>query len=133
MLVIRGLIFVPFGLYGGLWRYTGVWDLSRIVLAVITSSVVLFLLVYQPLGPAGYPRSIVIVESLLLISFLGGVRLIRRIVQAARRSTRGQRVLILGAGDAGEMIVREMHRGGGYHPVGFIDDNPGKSVARSTA
>jgi FlaA1/EpsC-like NDP-sugar epimerase len=126
VLVIRGLIFVPFGLYGGLWRYTGVWDLSRIVLAVITSSVVLFFMVYQPLGPAGYPRSIAIVESLLLISFLGGARLTRRIVQAARRSTGGQRVLILGAGDAGEMIVREMTRGGGYQPVGFIDDNPRK-------
>jgi FlaA1/EpsC-like NDP-sugar epimerase len=126
VLIIRGLIFLPFGLYGGLWRYTGVWDLSRIVLAVVASSAVLFFLAYQPLGPAGFPRSIVIIDSLLLISFVGGVRLSGRIVHARWRSTQGQRVLILGAGDAGEMIVREMRRGGGYQPVGFIDDNPRK-------
>jgi len=124
VLVIRMLIFVPFGLYGGLWRYTGIWDLSRIVAAVIASDVALYALVYYRLGPAIFPRSIVIIDSLLLISFLGGVRLLRRIVQAAPRSSSGQRVLVWGAGDAGEMIVREMHRGGGYHPVGFVDDNP---------
>src|SRR3954451_1428247 len=107
VLVIRMLIFVPFGLYGGLWRYTGIWDLSRIVAAVIASDVALYALVYYRLGPAISPRWIVIIDSLLLISFLGGVRLLRRIVQAAPRSSSGQRVLVWGAGDAGEMIVRE--------------------------
>ena len=126
VLAIRGFLFLPFGLYGGLWRYTGVWDLSRIVLAVFASSLVLYLFVYRPLGPAGIPRSIVIIDSLLLISLLGGMRLIGRILQAAPRGPEGQRVLILGAGDAGEMIVREMHRGAWYHPVGFIDDDPAK-------
>jgi FlaA1/EpsC-like NDP-sugar epimerase len=124
VIVIRSLIFLPFGLYDGLWKYTGVWDLSRIVLAVLTSSVVLYAPLYSPLGPEGFPRSIVIIDSLLLISFLGGVRLIRRMVLTVPRSVSGKRVLIWGAGDAGEMIVREMRRGGGYDPIGFIDDNP---------
>jgi FlaA1/EpsC-like NDP-sugar epimerase len=126
VLAIRGLVFVPFGLYGGLWRYTSIWDLSRIVAAVLTSSLALYLLIYRDLGPAGFPRSIIIIDSLLLISFLGGARLFGRIIQSATRSTRGRRVLIVGAGDAGEMIVREMRRFGGYQPIGFIDDDPAK-------
>ena len=125
-LAIRGLMFVPFGLYQGLWRYTSIFDLTRIVLAVFTSSLPVFFLVYRPLGPDGLPRSIVIIESILLISFVGGVRLLRRLVRVEPGSTRARRVLILGAGDAGEMILREMRRGTAYHPVGFIDDDPRK-------
>lgn len=126
-LVIRGVTFVPFGLYQGLWRYTGIFDLTRLVLAVFTSSLLMFGLVYQPIGPHGLPRSIVIIESILLISFLGGARLLRRIVHAEPSSTQARRVLILGAGDAGEMILREMRRGTAYHPVGLIDDDPRKA------
>ena len=50
----------------------------------MTSGFVVYAPIYSPLGPVGFPRSIVIIDSLLLISFLGGVRLIRRIVQAVR-------------------------------------------------
>ena len=124
VLAIRGLVFVPFGLYGGLWRYTSIWDLSRIILGVLTSSLGLYLLVYRELGPAGFPRSIVIIDSVLLICFLGGARLLRRVLQGVTRPGGGRRVLIVGAGDAGEMIVREMRKGGEYQPVGFIDDDP---------
>jgi FlaA1/EpsC-like NDP-sugar epimerase len=126
LLAIRGLTFLPFGLYGGLWRYTGVWDLSRIVLAIFTSSVLLHLIVYRELGPALYPRSIVIIDSLLLVCFLGGTRLLWRIVPSLIRSKPGRRVLIIGAGDAGDMIVREMQKSGVYQPVGFIDDDRSK-------
>ena len=126
LLVVRGLVFVPFGLYGGLWRYTGIWDLSRIVLAVFTSSLILYLLVFRDFGPAAYPRSIVILDAMLLVWFLGGVRLLWRVVPSVIRPNEGRRVLILGAGDAGDMIVREMRKGGGYQPVGFIDDDPSK-------
>ncbi len=126
VLAIRGLVFIPFGLYGGLWRYTSIWDLSRIVGAVLTGSVVIYVAVHIPYGAALIPRSLIIIDSLLLILCLGGVRLIRRFAQSLVRSSSGRRVLILGAGDAGEMVVREMRRGGPYHPVGFIDDDPAK-------
>jgi FlaA1/EpsC-like NDP-sugar epimerase len=124
--VIRGLVFAPFGLYQGLWRYTSIFDLWRLSLAVFASSIVVFGLVYQPLGPDGLPRSIVIIESILLIAFVGGVRLLPRLIQIEPSSTQARRVLVLGAGDAGEMILREMKRGTAYHPVGFIDDDPTK-------
>ncbi len=131
LLAIRGLTFLPLGLYGGLWRYTGVWDLSRILIAVFTSSVLLQVAVYHDLGPGLYPRSIVIVDSLLLVCLLGGARLLCRVVLwrvvPSLTSTKpGRRVLIIGAGDAGDMIVREMRKSGAYEPVGFIDDDRSK-------
>jgi FlaA1/EpsC-like NDP-sugar epimerase len=126
LIAIRGFTFLPFGLYGGLWRYTGVWDLSRIVLAVFTSSTLLHAVVYRELGPSAYPRSIVIIDSLLLICFLGGTRLLWRVVPSLVRSKPGRRVLIIGAGDAGDMIVREMRKSGAYEPVGFVDDDQSK-------
>lgn len=127
VLAIRGLAFLPFGLYKGLWRYTGIWDLTRIVLGVLSSSVLLYLLLYRDLGAGVYPRSALVIDSLLLISFLGGVRLLPRIIPLAIGRHRDRRVLIVGAGDAGEVVVREMRRSGAYRPVGFVDDDPAKS------
>jgi FlaA1/EpsC-like NDP-sugar epimerase len=126
VLLLRFVTFFLFGLYGGLWRYTGVWDLSRIVLAVLVGSAAIYLSLYRPIGPAIYPRSIIVIDSLLLISMIGGIRLLWRIIPSVVRSRQGRRVLILGAGDAGEMIVREMRKRAGYEPVGFIDYDPGK-------
>jgi FlaA1/EpsC-like NDP-sugar epimerase len=125
-LLIRLGMFVPFGLYSGLWRYTGVWDLGRIVAAVFTSSAMLQVLVYGELGPGRYPRSIVIIDSMLLVCLLGGVRLLWRVLPGAVRRHGGRRVLIVGAGDAAEMIVREMRKGSAYLPVGFVDDDIAK-------
>ncbi len=126
LLTIRLVTFFQFGLYHGLWRYTGVWDLTRIVLAVLIGSAAIYLFLYWPYGPAVYPRSIAILESLLLISFLGGIRLLWRILRETFRVKEGRRVLIIGAGDAGEMIVREMRKSVDYDPVGFVDSDPRK-------
>jgi FlaA1/EpsC-like NDP-sugar epimerase len=81
---------------------------------------------HAELGASIVPRSIVIIDSVLLISFLGGVRLLWRIVPDALRSKPGRRVLVLGAGDAGEMVVREMRKSADYEPVGFVDHDPMK-------
>ena len=96
------------------------------MLAVFTSSTLLHLFVYRDLGPALYPRSIVMIDSLLLVCFLGGTRLLWRVVPSLIRTKPGRRVLIIGAGDAGDMIVREMRKSGAYEPVGFIDDDQSK-------
>ena len=63
------------------------------------------------LDPAIYPRSIVIIDSFLLVCFLGGARLLWRVLPSLIRTEAGRRVLIIGAGDAGEMIVRDMREG----------------------
>jgi len=128
LIAIRGLAFVPFRLYEGLWRYTSIWDLRNITGGVVVSTFLFYLLVHWWLGATGYPRSVFIIDSILLIFFLGGIRLTRRIYRELGHGEREKRILIYGAGDAGEMIVRDMMNNPfyEYEAVGFIDDDPTK-------
>jgi len=124
LLVIRGATFIPFQLYQGLWRYTSVHDLRRIVSAVAVSTAIFYVLVQWILGIHDYPRSVFFIDSMLLISIAGGIRLTYRSYHELARRKPHRRLLIYGAGDAGEMIVREMKRSNAYQPVGFVDDAP---------
>ena len=129
LVVIRGLTFVPLQLYKGLWRYSGIWDLRNVIVGVIGSTVLFYILVHWIFAVRGYPLSIFIIDSLLLIFFIGGSRLTRRLYHAVRQVGRGKQVLIYGAGDAGEMVVRDIKNHGAlydYQPLGFIDDDPNK-------
>lgn len=129
LIVIRGVIFVPFQLYRGLWRYTGIWDLQNVIGGVLASTVVFYILVHWIFRIEGYPRSIFIIDSLLLIFLMGGSRLAPRLYRGMGQLKGAKRVLIYGAGDAGEMIVRDIKNNGAYYdyePIGFIDDNPSK-------
>ena len=129
LILIRGLMFVPFQLYKGLWRYTGIWDLRNVIVGVTGSTVLFYILVHWIFGLRGYPLSIFIIDALLLIFFMGGSRLSHRLYAGLNRVSTGKQVLIYGAGDAGEMIVRAIRNNGGvydYQPIGFIDDNPNK-------
>ena len=126
LVVIRGLVFIPFRLYGGLWRYTGIYDLRDLGAAVAVSTFCFYLVVHWGFGLTDYPRSVFVVDSMLLIFFVGGLRVGRRIYREQRHSRRKKRVLVYGAGDAGEMVVRDMKKQIDYQPVGFIDDDASK-------
>ena len=128
LVAIRGCSFVPLRLYEGLWRYTSIWDLRNILAGVAGSSLAFFLLVHVVLGDASYPRSIFLLDAILLVCAMAGVRLARRVYAEVVLAPRDRRVLIYGAGDAGEMVVRDMlrHPDSDYEPVGFIDDDPSK-------
>jgi FlaA1/EpsC-like NDP-sugar epimerase len=128
LVAVRGVLFVPFRLYEGLWRYTGIWDLRNIIAGVVSSTLVFFAMVRWGLGLTEYPRVIYIIDCLLLIFFMGGIRLARRIYRELGHLQREKRVLIFGAGDAGEMIVRDMKNNPfyDYEPIGFVDDDPAK-------
>ncbi len=133
LLIIRIAAFVPFRLFDGLWRYVSVRDLRNIVAAVTCSSVVFVILVRYVFGVTDYPRSVFVIDWLLLISFLSGVRCVKRIVHGASRGQPAERkVLIVGAGDGAEMLLCDIDRQPwhGYQPVGCVDDDPGKKGRR---
>jgi FlaA1/EpsC-like NDP-sugar epimerase len=128
LVAIRAITFIPFGLYESLWRYTSLYDLKALVGAVLSSSLIFYATVQSPIGPRSYPRSIFIIDASLLLLMLGAVRVMRRLHGEFVLIRPGKRVLIFGAGDAAERIVRDMktNRDSQYLPIGFVDDDVNK-------
>ena len=108
LVAIRGVAFALFGLNEGLWRYTSIWDLQNIIGGVLTSTIVFYGWVHWVMEIYSYPRSIFAIDAILLIGFLAGVRLPSRILRDKPIFQKKRKVLIVGAGDSGERVVREM-------------------------
>lgn len=141
-LLVKPFIFYLFGLYKRLWRYASIDEALSITWAVSLSSVTVTALIFGVCLPFGiiksFPRSVPIIDWLLSILLIGGLRFSFRLLPRAKSSRKGmalrepaevqRRILIIGAGDAGAMLVREMQTnpGLGLLPVGFIDDDPAK-------
>ena len=123
-----------FRIQQGLWRYVGLHDLGRILWASIASAAVSFVVLHWVMGWIAYPRSVIILTGLLGGLYLAGIRLavrwLREWLQVLSPSAR--RVLIVGAGHAGELLVRDMlsDRSYQYRPVGLLDDDPVKRRMR---
>lgn len=128
LLVIRGVSFMFFRLNEGLWQYVSIWDVKKILMGVLSGTVLFWGIVNWVFVPSGFPRSVFIIDSILLIGFLVGIRVVVRLFRERKVLSRMKRVLIIGGGDAGAKIVREMqaHSSGSYAPLGIIDDNPSK-------
>lgn len=121
-----------FGLYEKLWRYAGIQELKNIFLANITAYIPVSAAVLLTGGEV-YSRSIICISGLLTFFFTGGIRFLLRIVHESMGQTvTGKRVLIVGANDAGEAILREILRQkeSGYLPIGFIDEEKKKRNIR---
>ena len=132
LVAIRVLVFVLLGLHNRLWRYTSLRDAGRLVLDVTLGSATFFVVTKLVLQVPGYPRSVYILDGLILFVFMSGIRLVRRFARETRHAAGATRVLVVGAGDAGEMIVRDMLRNPSYgaQPIGFIDDDDRKKGRR---
>jgi FlaA1/EpsC-like NDP-sugar epimerase len=117
-----------FGIQRGLWRYVGLHDLGRIFLAALVGAAAFYGLCHLVLRWAEYPRSIIILTGLLTGLYLAGIRVMVRWFREWIRiiEPTARRALIVGAGTAGELLVRDMLSDGGYNcrPVGFVDDDP---------
>ena len=128
--------FFFFGIYRGLWRYTGLEDLVRIAQAVACAtllSMAALIFVYRFVG---YSRMVFIVYGLLLFFGVAGSRLSFRLFGLYLRGRRQEKipVLVYGAGDGGEIVVRECRNNShvGYRPIGFVDDDPRKAGTHRT-
>ena len=133
VLITQGLVFWRFKLYLGLWRFASLPDLWNIFRAAVFGALCITLVLFIWIRLEGIPRSVLILYPILLIFFLGGPRLAYRVWKDHsfnfKASVGKQRVLIIGAGRAGDMLVREMLRDTNYYPIGFIDDD--KSLLNS--
>ena len=129
LLVVKLLVFYHFRLFSGWWKYAGMNDLLDIIKATLVSSFFLYFAVYFIYGVAGYPRSTFLLDMLLTVALIGGARFVVRAYSEQARSTSvGVNTLIVGAGRAGNLIVRELKGNPtlGYNPVGFVDDDLSK-------
>ncbi|KTD11220.1 polysaccharide biosynthesis protein [Legionella jamestowniensis] len=118
-----------FKVYRGLWCFSSLNDVARIIKATAFATVLSVLALYFTSLLQHIPRSVFPLYDLTLITFLCGGRLLLRSYwdwKEKGQSTESKRVLIIGAGRAGESLVRDLKRAKSYYPVGLIDDNVGK-------
>jgi UDP-GlcNAc:undecaprenyl-phosphate GlcNAc-1-phosphate transferase len=131
LVVVRLAAFLFFGVYRGIWRYTSIDDLMAFAKAVAAGSIVSLVIVLFKFRFQGFSRTIFVIDALVMLMLLAGSRVAFRFfrqVLPAAHNDRGRRALIYGAGDAGELLLRELlnNRELSYAPVGFIDDDPKK-------
>jgi FlaA1/EpsC-like NDP-sugar epimerase len=129
VMIAQGSMFWYFGLYRGVWRFASMPDLVRILKATLTGVAVVAAAIFFLTRLQGVPRSVFVLDAILLVLLLGGPRFIYRWIKDRRLY--GQEVtnvLIVGAGQAGEMLVRDLLRDSlhAYRPVAFVDDDPAK-------
>ncbi|HOI95218.1 MAG TPA: nucleoside-diphosphate sugar epimerase/dehydratase [Syntrophobacter fumaroxidans] len=137
-------VFCLFGLYRGMWRFSGLEDFWRLGQASVLSMLLIVAAVAYTDNFTGYPRSVFLLDCVLTFLLTGGLRVCIRSYYIARNTPRGirafslprlnyvekerKKILIVGAGGSGEKMLREifdnpqLH----YHVVGFLDDDPGK-------
>jgi UDP-GlcNAc:undecaprenyl-phosphate GlcNAc-1-phosphate transferase len=129
LIVLKLFAFLVVGVYRGIWRYTSIEDLVTFAKAVILGtalSILALLLLYRF---EHFSRTVFIVDAILLFAAFGGSRMAFRLFRQFlpnQISKEGRKVLIYGAGDGGEMILRELKNNPewNYAPVGFVDDDP---------
>lgn len=148
ILTIKLAAFYVFDLYGGMWRYTSIGDVLNIIKAACLSSLVIISLVLFMTGFKGFPRSVFLMDGCFTILFISALRLSVRVyydITGGDQPFRGaatmlfrsgrtkppdsRNLLIIGAGDCGEKIYREIHDNPRlkYHVVGFLDDDRAKA------
>jgi FlaA1/EpsC-like NDP-sugar epimerase len=134
-LLIKVPVYFYFGLYRRLWIYASTSELRLITVAVTTASVltsgVMLVLISAGILQPGMPRSALGIDWLLSLVLIGGSRFALRILaeqSTSKHDSKSKRALIIGAGDAGALVVRELQRPSQLNltPIGFLDDDPAK-------
>lgn len=122
-----GGLFFAFGLYRGVWRFASLSDMQHILAAVTSgAALVVMAVVFLRLGPV--PRSVLVMHPLLLAIVMGGSRFSYRSWKEHRlygpARMRGQPVIVLGAGEAADSLLREMIRSGLWYAVALVSNKP---------
>ncbi len=130
VVAVQSLIFLAFGLYRGIWRYASLPDLKRILVAVAVAATASPTLLWLTQLNEGVPRSVLLMDPILLLLIMGGSRLAYRAWKEHRVhgliASQGEPVLVFGAGDAAVSLLKELARSREWQPVGLLDDSADK-------
>lgn len=136
--VLKPVIYYFFGLYRRMWIYASMRELRLIVTAVTAASAAVstvMLLLFENRIFTAFPRSVLIIDWILSIIFVGGIRYSLRMLAEGKnrpiislQNVSPKNALIIGAGDAGALVAKELQKNPqlGLKPIGFLDDNPEK-------
>jgi len=129
--------FVVFGFYNRWWRYVSTRDMWGLFRGVTVACALTYLVLYAfpPESTSRLPRGVAALDYLLLLAFVAGSRLLARTLIERPQTgvvAHGKEVLIVGAGDAAQLLIREMQRNRNLHytPIGLVDDDPRKRNLR---
>lgn len=129
LILVRLLAIRAFNLHHGWWRYSGISEALDIIKAVALGSAMFLVITRYALGVTIFPRSIYVIEAILTAGLLGGVRLLSRALAESVREelSTSRKIVLIGAGFAAQMIIREIKRpGSGFSPLACVDDDPSK-------
>ncbi len=132
VIVTEMAAFLAFGLYRGVWRYTSMSDLSTLAKAVGGGWLAVGAMITLVYRWEGFSRGVFVMHGVLLFCGIAGsrisFRLLRTLFARFSEPSTGRRVLIYGAGDAGDLLLRELQNNHtlGLFPIGFVDDDPSK-------
>ena len=140
LIVAKVLIFYLFGAYRGMWRYSSLIDAWRLFKATVFSSMFIITAGFFIHRFQGYSRGVLVIDGILTFLLTGGYRLLIRVMynhgylekigssSDDKEKVKEKRVVLIGAGDAGEKTYREIRDNPklGYRVVAFIDDDPRK-------
>jgi FlaA1/EpsC-like NDP-sugar epimerase len=136
ILTIKVLVFASLKMFQGWWRYVSLYDVISLAHALAISSVIFMIVNVFWFSPESFPRSVYLLDYGLSLVLIGGargsLRLLREVSIPRAGGHRSRPVVILGAGDAGDLIVREIAKNGRLHyePIAFLDDDPYKQGLR---
>lgn len=129
VLCIHSPAFWVFGLYRGIWRYASLMDLRRIILAVSLAALTVAAGIFM-LSISAVPRSVLLMHPILLVVAMGGSRFLYRArrdrLLYGRVKLEGEPVLVLGAGDAAERLIRELLHSRDWTVVGMLSKDPSR-------
>jgi len=127
---LQAVLFWHFGLYRGIWRYASISDLQRILLTVGLSATVMAALTLLTDLQHLIPRSVLILDPLLLVLAMGGSRFAYRAWREhqlyGELRLRGEPAIVIGAGDTAVSLLKDFSRSREWRVVGLLDDDPAK-------
>jgi FlaA1/EpsC-like NDP-sugar epimerase len=132
LIIVRLSVMPFFNLMHGWWRYTGISDAVDVLKATLTGSLAFLVIVRYGLGLKVFPLSVYVLEGLITLTLLVGIRVLSRMLaESVRADSTSKRLLLVGAGHAAQMIIRETQGvETGYSVIGCVDDDPLKKGLR---